>query len=89
MLLLFFVNVLAEIHDSANRGMRIWRHFHEVETNLGGELERFFSRQNPELLAFRADHANFWNFNTVIATNVRKRVVVAALELAGAVAAAG
>jgi len=88
-LLLLLVNVLAEIHDTADGGLGVGRDLDEIETDLNRQLERLFRLKNAELLALGTDHANLRDLDAMIATDVRKRVVVTTLILARAVAATG
>jgi len=53
-LLLFLVDVLAEIHDAANRRGRVGRNFDEVETNFQRERDGLLRIENTELLYPRA-----------------------------------
>src|SRR6056297_290614 len=56
---LLFVLVLSEIHDLADRRLRIRRYFHEVEPDLLGHLERPGGRNNADILAIGTDEADF------------------------------
>ena len=86
-LLLLFVNVFAEIHDAANGRLRGRGHLDEVEIELLREGQRALGLHDAELLAFGADDADFRFLDPRIAADVGKRVVVATLEITGAVAA--
>src|ERR1044071_2039228 len=65
-LLFLFVAELPIIHDPANRGLRVRRHLHEVETLGIDHPERFVKRHHAELLAIGADDTNFTDANLVI-----------------------
>ena len=62
----------------------------EVEPDFEREIDRLGSVEDPELLALGRDHAHLRNLDSVIATDVRKRVVVnTTLVITWAVAAGG
>src|SRR5271169_2233452 len=68
-LFFLFVDVLAEIHDSAHRRLRRRRYLYQVKVLFPGQLERFEGLQDADLLAFVVDHAHFARTNTVICTD--------------------
>ena len=60
------VLVLPEVHDPAHRGHRLRGHFDEIHLALSRELQRLRDGQDPQLLAVRADHADFPNANPLV-----------------------
>src|SRR5580658_1604317 len=80
-LLRLLVDILAEIHDPADRRGRVRRDLDQVQPDLKGEVHRLGRVQDPELLALRRDHANLRDLDAVVAAYVRERIVVAALIL--------
>src|SRR6056297_2889114 len=63
---LLFVLVLAEIHDLADRRIRIGRDFHEVEPHFLCHLERPRGRDEADIFAVGTDQADFFGANTVV-----------------------
>ena len=57
--LLVLVQEFPIIHDAANRRLRGWGNFHQIQVPFAGHLERFEGRQYADLFAFVTDHANF------------------------------
>ena len=61
-LALLFLHLVQEfpvIHDAANRWSCGGRDFDQVEILFAGHLERFVRGQNPDLLPFVVNHADF------------------------------
>lgn len=52
---LFLVSELPVIHDSTDRGTRIRRDFHQVQSKLFCCFQRFLDGKDPELLALRVN----------------------------------
>ena len=89
LLLLLLVHVFAEIQDAADGRSRIGSHLDQVQAYFEGEIDGLRGIENPQLLAFGGDDADFFDLDPMIAPDVRKRVDVAALILSGSVAATG
>src|SRR6266542_583236 len=64
------VLVLAEIHDAADRRIRLGRHLDEVEVAGAGGLQRFLDRHDAELLALGADDAYLANTDAFVDADV-------------------
>src|SRR5216683_544183 len=47
------------VHDAANRRLRGWGNFHQVQVSFAGHLERLEGRHHANLFPFVTDHANF------------------------------
>src|SRR4030095_9314936 len=54
------------IHDAANRGLSSGRDFNQVQVLFAGHFQRFVGRQDPDLVAFVIDHANFTRTNPIV-----------------------
>jgi hypothetical protein len=57
--LFLLVEILAEIHDSADRRLCGGRNFDEIQTTFAGDLERFEWRHDTELAALIINYAYF------------------------------
>ena len=57
---------LLEVHDATNRWVGEWRHFHQVEVLLLGQLERIGQRLDAELLPVGCDHPHFTGADAVV-----------------------
>ena len=64
--LLRFVLELAIVHDFANRRVRIWRDFHQIEACFFGHDHRTFRCHDTDVFAFCANKANFGGPDTVV-----------------------
>ena len=67
--LLFFVEEFPVVLNAANGGNSRGRNFHQVETALAGDLERFKRGEDAELLTVFVDHANFTGADSIIDTD--------------------
>src|SRR5260370_6239179 len=47
------------VPDSANRRLRGWGNFHQIQVSFAGHLERLQGRHHANLFPFVTDHANF------------------------------
>src|SRR6267378_5965130 len=47
------------VHDAANRRLRGWGNFHQVQVSFAGHLERLEGRHHANLFPFVTDDANF------------------------------
>ena len=63
---LLLIEKLPIIHDAANRRLRGWGNFHQVQVLFAGQFERLKRLQDSDLLTFIANHANFACANTLI-----------------------
>ncbi|CPW36438.1 Uncharacterised protein [Mycobacteroides abscessus] len=57
---------LAVVHDLADRRPGIWGYLDKVEIGVGCDAERIFDPHDADLLAFRADQADFGYADTFI-----------------------
>ena len=64
--LFLLVQEFPVIHDAANRGLSGGRDFNQVQVLFAGHFQRFVGRQDPDLVAFVIDHANFARTNPIV-----------------------
>ena len=58
--LAFTIFELTKVHNTANRRLRRWCNFHQIQFGLFGHLVRRCDADDPNLLAFSADQTNLW-----------------------------
>ena len=63
---LLFVFELAEIHDLADRRVRVWRNLNQIEAGISGELHGFGGMNHPDIVTIGADQANFGGTDFII-----------------------
>jgi hypothetical protein len=68
--LLLGIAPLAVVHDPADRGPRLGRNFHEVETSLGGPSLGVGGFDDSDLLIVLVDQADRRDTNLLVATKV-------------------
>src|SRR5882762_10687116 len=66
LLLFLLVQEFPVVHDAANGGLSGGRDFNQVQVLFAGHLERFVGRQDPDLVAFVIDHADFARANAIV-----------------------
>lgn len=64
--LLVLVQEFPVVHDAANRRLRGWGNFYQIQVPFAGHLERFEGRHDADLFAFVPDDANFPRPDTLI-----------------------
>jgi len=64
--LFLLVEILPVIHDAAYGRLRGGRNLNQVQIFFAGFADRFVRRQNPELVAFVINHANFTRSNAIV-----------------------
>ena len=82
------VLVLPEVHDSAHGRRRLGRHLDEIHLPLPRQLQGLRDRQDPQLLALRADNTDLPNANALVDADLlvlygRGSYLRAALNLSG------
>jgi hypothetical protein len=60
------VNVLAVVHEAANRRLRQRRHFNEIESGFLGSPQRIFGIDNAGLFALCVDESNLRNTDRLV-----------------------
>ena len=64
--LLLLVLELAEVHDTADRRLRIGGDFHQIKTVFLGHGNGFITAQNTKLFPFGADYPQFTGTNLFV-----------------------
>ena len=73
--LLGFVLELAVIHDTADRRIRFFRHFYEIQPQFFGRCDCLVAAQDSKLFAFCADDAYFPRSDLLITPDQILRLV--------------